>query len=101
MLYYKYYNDKKSEYNKLFKEAINIRMSQDIQVKQKCLDILGYRNIILLKIQSLFYFEKKTHNVLNFREWIIKKIKKKDLNAELSIILFFDGLYIILLIIDQ
>ena len=67
-------------------------MSQDIQVKQKCLDILGYRNIILLKIQSLFYFEKKTHNVLNFREWIIKKIKKKDLNAELSIILFFDGL---------
>mgnify|MGYP006140290905 FL=1 len=92
MLYYKYYNDKKSEYNKLFKEAINIRMSQDIQVKQKCLDILGYRNIILLKIQSLFYFEKKTHNVLNFREWIIKKIKKKDLNAELSIILFFDGL---------
>ncbi len=30
MLYYKYYNDKKSEYNKLFKEAINIRMSQDI-----------------------------------------------------------------------
>ncbi len=43
-------------------------MSQDIQVKQKCLDILGYRNIILLKIQSLFCFEKETQNVLNFRK---------------------------------
>ena len=84
MLYYKYYNDK-SEYNKLFKEAIIIRMSQDIQVKQKCLDILGYRNIILLKIQSLFYFEKLNYKIkeipiiLNSRTYEKSKMKLKHI----------------------